>query len=103
MEDIVYHDNIGQEAGLKRQVTLDGLNACHKLAVGQIMMQEWGPSKTGEDLWSFQSAMHNISKGNASYPPPLAKVNHHIGNGLGCRLQVKGHGRGLGFFGVKGY
>ncbi len=33
---------------------------------------------------SFQSAMHNISECNASYPLPLANVNHHIGKGLGC-------------------
>jgi hypothetical protein len=50
---------------------------------------------------SLQSARHDISKGNASYPPSLAKVNHHIGGCLGCQLRVKGHGWGLGFFGVK--
>jgi hypothetical protein len=37
---------------------------------------------------SFQRAMHNISKGDAIYPLPFAKVNHHIGKCLGCQLRV---------------
>jgi hypothetical protein len=44
MEDIVNHDHIGQETGLKRPVTLGGLKVRHELLVGQVMMQDWGPS-----------------------------------------------------------
>jgi hypothetical protein len=123
MEDIVNYDHIGQKTGLKRPVALEGLKAC--LEVGQVMTQDWGLSnkfvlngkivtpwlaKWGEvfgliinvcNVGSFQSAMHNISEGNASCSPSLAKVNHHIGECLGCRLWVKGHGWGLWFFSIK--
>ncbi len=99
VEDIVNHDYIGQETGLKRPVTLQGLKACRKLVVGQIMAQNWGPSnelivnrkvriprsaKQGRIfglvvnvsiIGSFQDMMHNISQVNASYPLHLVKVN----------------------------
>jgi hypothetical protein len=45
--------------------------------------------------------MQDIIKGMPSYPPHLAKENEHAGKCLGCRLWVKGHGRGLGLLGVK--
>jgi hypothetical protein len=35
------------------------------------------------------------------YPLHLAKENEHVGKCLGCGLQVKGHGWGLGVLGVK--
>ncbi len=36
-----------------------------------------------------------------SYSTHLAEENKHVGECLGCQLQVKGHGRGLGLLGVK--
>jgi hypothetical protein len=123
MEDIVHQDHISQETGLKRSV--EGLMARRKLLVVQVMMQDWDPSNqlivNGEIstpwlakrgrvfgliinvciIGSFQSTPHYIGKGNASYPPPCAKVDHHVGKSLDSQLQVKGHGWSLRFFGVK--
>ncbi len=44
MEDIVNRDHVGQETGLKRPITLKGLEACGKLEVGQVRAQCWGPT-----------------------------------------------------------
>jgi hypothetical protein len=44
MKDTVNHGHVGQETGLKRPITLDGLKACCKLVVGQVMMQDQGPN-----------------------------------------------------------
>jgi hypothetical protein len=45
--------------------------------------------------------MWDITEGIPRYPPHLAKENEHVGRCLSCRLQVKGHSRGLGLLGVK--
>ncbi len=42
IEDVIHRDHISQETGLKRPVTLWGLEACGKLEVGQVGMQYWG-------------------------------------------------------------
>jgi hypothetical protein len=37
----------------------------------------------------------------SSYSPHLAKNNKHVGESLGCQMQLEGHGRGLRQLGVK--
>jgi hypothetical protein len=43
IEGVVKHGHVGQETGLKRQVSLYGLKACRELEVGQISAQYGGP------------------------------------------------------------
>ncbi len=50
---------------------------------------------------SFQAGTWDVTERMSSYSPHLAKNNKHVGESLGCRMQVKGHGRGLRRLGVK--
>jgi hypothetical protein len=45
--------------------------------------------------------MQDIIEGMPSYSTHLAEENKHVGECLGCRLRVEGHGQGLGLLGVK--
>jgi hypothetical protein len=45
--------------------------------------------------------MQDINEGMPSYPLHLADENKHLGKCLGHRLQIKGHGWGLGLLGIK--
>jgi hypothetical protein len=44
MENIVNRGHVGQETGLKRPLSLKGLNACRELQVGQVSAQYGGPT-----------------------------------------------------------
>jgi hypothetical protein len=50
---------------------------------------------------SFQAGTRDVTERMSSYSPHLAKNNKHVGENLGCRMRVKGHGRGLRRLGVK--
>ncbi len=125
MEDIVNHDHVGQQTGIKRPVTLQGLKACGKLEVGQVGMQYWGPMAklvVNQEIrapWlakrqgvfglivnisvdrSFSFGSRDITEGMPHYSLHFAKEDKHVGKCLSCQLRVKGHGQGLGLPGVK--
>ena len=52
-------------------------------------------------IGSLQVGMRNITEGMSSYSPHLAKKNKNVSESLGCRMLVKGRGRGLRQLGVK--
>ncbi len=43
----------------------------------------------------------DVTERMSSYSPHLAKNDKHVGESLGCQMQVEGHGRGLRRLGVK--
>ncbi len=52
-------------------------------------------------IGSLQVGTRDLTEGMSSYSPHLAKKNKHVGESLSCQMRVKGHGRGLGWLGVK--
>jgi hypothetical protein len=114
-----------RKLGSKRPHALQGLKASRKLAVGQVMPQNWAPScklvinwKVGTPWFTkrggvlshvinvsivgfLQYMANNTCEGNACYPSRLAKKDQHIGECIYCQLQVKGHHRGIRVLGIK--
>ncbi len=80
-----------------------------KLVVNQDIRAAWLPKRRrvfSLVIWvcivgSIQIGMRDITKGMSGYPPHLAKENEHVIEGLGRRMQFKGHCRGLRRLSVK--
>ncbi len=87
--------------------------------MGQVNEQYGGPTTIGAPwlakrrgvfslvihirvVGSFQGGTWDITERMSSYSLHLAKNNKHVGESLGCRMWVEGHGRGLRWLGVKG-
>ncbi len=49
----------------------------------------------------FEAGMWDVTERMSSCSLHLAKNNKHVGESLGCRMQLEGHGRSLRWLGVK--
>ena len=119
MEDVVHRNHVCQERGLEGPLTLEGLEAYGKLALGQVISKNcsacnqflvnrgirtpWSAERRRVSsrvsvkgvVRTLQVEAHNGSKRDSRYPPRLAKEDGHVEECLGGRLQVESHCRGL--------